>query len=227
MNCLGVVEGGADDAFAALAGVDLAGDGIVVGALLGEMGEGLGVVLEGGGDLGGHGAEFHARVEVLGVLPEDDQIDPLLVVERIAGIGLAGPQAGVEVEHLAHADDGAAVHHALALELGDQLGLGVLGGLGGDGAEHRGVGVLEELDGARGEGLALLAPELPADVAVGVGGVELQGVQADLGRLHDLDTDAVTRQPRDFVAHSFLLASHPVGQKDANKPASSLWAGML
>jgi hypothetical protein len=214
----GVFEGGADDPLAALAGVDLAGNGVVVGVVLGEVGEGLGMGLQDLGHLGGHGAEFNACIEALGVLPEHHQVDAFLEVEGVAGVGLAGTQAGVEVEHLAHAHDGAAVDEALALESGVQFGLGVPHRLGGDGAEHGGVGSLEEVDGALGEGLPLLAPEFPADVAVGVGGIELQGIQAEPGRLHDLDPHAIPGQPRDLVAHVCASwSSIPIRWNDATK----------
>ena len=69
-------------------------------------------------------AELDPRVEVLGVLAEDHEVDPLLVVQGIARVGLRGPQADVEVEELPHPDDGGAVGEALALELGSELGLG-------------------------------------------------------------------------------------------------------
>ena len=51
-------------------------------------------------ELGRHRVELDAGVEVLGVLAEDHEVDPLLVVQRIARVGLAGPQADVEVEQL-------------------------------------------------------------------------------------------------------------------------------
>ncbi len=49
-----------------------------------------------------HRVELDAGVKVLGVLAEDHQVDALLVVQGIARVGLAGPQADVEVEQLAH-----------------------------------------------------------------------------------------------------------------------------
>ena len=59
--------------------------------------------------------------------------------------------------------------------------------------------VLQQLDGARRERVALGAPELPADVAVDVLRVEPDPVEDDPRRFHHLDADAVTGQPCDLV----------------------------
>jgi len=48
--------------------------------------------------------EFHAGIQALRVLPEDDQIDVILIVERVPRISLAGAEVGVKVELLAQTD---------------------------------------------------------------------------------------------------------------------------
>jgi len=70
----------------------------------------------------------------------------------------------------------------------------------------------QQLDGASREGVALVAPELPADVAVDVLGVELDRAEDDLGGLHDVVADAVSRQPGDaVVGHDLSLLVSPFG----------------
>ena len=60
-----------------------------------------------------------------------------------------------------------------------------------------------------GKRVALPAPELPADVAVDVLGVELDRVEDEPGRLHDVVPDAVPGKPRDAVlAHVEALRAH-------------------
>jgi hypothetical protein len=140
-----------------------------------------------------NGVELDAGVEILGVLAEHHEVDPFLEVQRVAGIALAGAQADVEVERLPHPHDRRAVDQACAAQRGHQLGLGGLHGLGRDGAEHRGVHLLEHLDGAGRERVALLAPELPADVAMHV------LVEHEAGRLHHFDADPVAGHPADLI----------------------------
>ena len=154
----------------------------------------LGCVARASRTLLGQGVELHAGIHALGVLAEDDQVDVLLVIQGIPGIGLAGPEIRVEVELLAEADDGAEVGQSLALELGIELRGGVLLGLGGDGAEQAGVGLLEELDGPVGQGIAFAAPEIPADIAVDVLGVDGQLVEDEHGGFDDVLSDPVAGQ---------------------------------
>jgi len=195
----GEVEGSADDALGAGTGVDLAGDGVLVERDLGKGGEGLGELRQRVGQFLGHGREFNAGIEVLGVLAEDNEVNAFLEVEGVAGIGLAGAQANVEVEQLPHAHDGRAIGEILVLEGGGEFGHGGFGGLGGDGAEKGGIHVLQELDGAGWKGVTLLAPEVPADVARNVIRVELELVENNLCRFEDIHADAIARQPCYFV----------------------------
>ena len=59
--------------------------------------------------VGAAGLELDARVEVLGVLADDHEVDAV-VARADARVGLAGPQAGVEPELVAQRD----VHRAEA-----------------------------------------------------------------------------------------------------------------
>src|SRR4030042_757781 len=49
---------------------------------------------------------------------KDHQGDAILVVQGVARIGFAGAQAYVQIEHLPHAYNGAAIAVALALQFG-------------------------------------------------------------------------------------------------------------
>ncbi len=147
----------------------------------------------------GHLGEFDADVHAFGVLAEDDEVDAFTVIERIAGQGAAGALADVEVEQLAHADDGAAVGEAAALEFGSELAGGFGGGFRGDGAEERALGAGEQVEGALRKRVALGDPEVPADVAVVVFGVVAGGVENEAGGLGDFDADAVAGEPCDLV----------------------------
>ncbi len=109
----------------------------------------------------GEGALF-LDVEVLGVLPHDDEVDFPAAVRFHAADALHGPDVGVEIELFAEGDDGGGV----AFDFG---------GGGGDGAEEGGVAVGAEVvdggGGKRGAGL------LEVGVAAGEGGeVEGEGV---------------------------------------------------
>ncbi len=210
------LEGGADDSLRALLRVDLAGDRVLVAGQVREVREGLRESRQRRRELGRHRVELHARVEVLGVLAEDHEVDPLLVVQGIARVALDGPQADVEVEELAHPDDGRAVGEALAPELRGELGLGRLHGLRRDRAEEGRVHVLQQLDRAGRKGIAFLAPEVPADVAVDVLGVQLDPVQDEPRRLHHVVADAVAGQPGDAE----LAHEHASGAQDLPIPAA-------
>ena len=91
----------------------------------------------------------------------------LRLLEAAAGLrrmkfsGLPGNEraradADVEVEVLAHRHDRAEVREALALERRRQLGVGLVLGLGRDRAEQADLVLFEQLDGAVGQGVALL-----------------------------------------------------------------------
>ena len=67
------------------------------------------------GKLARHGTELDARVQILGILAEYDQVEPVLEVQRVARVGLDRPQADVEIEQLPHPDDGGPVEEPLAL----------------------------------------------------------------------------------------------------------------
>ena len=158
----GELEGGADDALRAGPGIDLAGDGVLVQRDLGERGERLGELAEHVRQLLGHGRELDPGIQVLRVLAVHHQVNALLEVERVAGVAFARAQADVEVEQLPHAHDGRAVGQALVLQRGRQLGGGGLGRLGGDRAEQRGIHVLQQLDRAGREGVALPCTRSPS-----------------------------------------------------------------
>ena len=104
--------------------------------------------------VGGEGVAHRLRrigplqsgIEALGVLPEDHRIHLRLVhaavgrtpdeVQRIAREGSAGPDADVQVEALAQADDGAEVDVALVAKLGLELQRGLVLRFRGDRAEE-------------------------------------------------------------------------------------------
>src|SRR5512136_2534797 len=75
-------------------------------------------------DVGRRIGPFHAAVQALGVLAEDDRVDLGLLkaipfatdeVEGVARERLAGPDADVQVEELAHRHDRAEILESLAL----------------------------------------------------------------------------------------------------------------
>src|ERR1019366_7455128 len=120
--------------------------------------------------------ELDAGIEVLRVLPEDDEVQPVLEVERVARIRLAGPQADVQVEELPHPHDRRAIGEAFAFQLGGELRVRGLRRLRGDRAEESRIDVLEQVDRPLRERVPLATPELPANVARQVDGVEADGV---------------------------------------------------
>ena len=65
----------------------------------------------------------------------------------------------------------------LVPELRRQLSGRLVLGFGGDGAEEPQVMLLQEVQGALGEGISLFHPELPSDVRVDVFGIEPYRVQ--------------------------------------------------
>ncbi len=140
----GELEGRPDDPGAGRLGHDPRRDGDLVGRDVLEALH-LGVRQQGVADDLRQGEELDSGVHALRVLAEDDEVDAFLIVQGVAGIGLAGPEVLVKVELLAEADDGAEIGQPLALELGGELGGGVLLGLRGDGPEEAGVRLLEEL----------------------------------------------------------------------------------
>ena len=159
---LGELEGFLDDATAALAGHDAQRDGEVVEAVIAELLH----LLVGGGerieDRLRQRMEFHAAVHAFGVLAEDDDVDAFLVVQRVAGIGLGGADVGVQVQFLAQADDGREVVEALAAQFGQQFFVGFVARLGGDRAEQRAFGLLQDLAACGREGRCLRGSRIPS-----------------------------------------------------------------
>jgi hypothetical protein len=159
--------------------------------------------------------EFNARVQVLGVLAEDHQVDPLAVVERIAGIGFARPQAGIQIEQLPHPHDRRSIDEAAPPQVRRELGLSRSGGLRRDGAEQRRVHPVQQLDCRRRQRVAVAAPALPSDLRGNVLGVELHLVENQTCGLQNIHADAVAWQPRNAVmGHRITLAAafrHPAG----------------
>ena len=96
-------------------------------------------------------AELNTGVQVLGVLAENHQVDVVLVVERVPGVGLARPQTDKKIEHLAQAHDGRPVDQTLAFQFWNQFFLCCPDRFGGDGAEHGRVHVLEQVDRTLGK----------------------------------------------------------------------------
>ncbi len=150
---------------------------------------------EGVPHLVGRVGPLDAGVESLGVLPEDHGVhrglfEPAIrrppdEVQRVSGKGAAGADADVEIELLAQPDDGAEVDEALVPELRSQLRGGLVLGLGGDGPEEAQVVLRQKVQGPLREGVALLDPELPADVGVDVVGLKAHGIQNSKGLLQN------------------------------------------
>ena len=164
---------------------------------------------------------LHADVHALGALAKDRGVDLGLVesavgalanvVQRVADEADAGPHADIQIELLAHGDDRAVVHQALAAQFGFQFGLGFLVGFRSNGAEQAELVLLEQVDGAVGERVAFVAPDLPANVGMNVFGVEADGFQDSQGLGKDLIADAVARHGHYCVfRHSCSFSScHP------------------
>src|SRR3990172_3100776 len=134
--------------------------------------------------------ELDARVEVLGVLPHDHEID-VLVAGAHARVVLGGAQAGVEVQHLAQGDvDGAEAAAARRRDRtldGDLVPADRLQDfVGGDGAV---------LLGGADAGL----PDVP--VELDAGGLE----DADCG-FGDLGAGAVARYEGDAMGHAVFFS---------------------
>src|ERR1017187_4391414 len=154
------------------------------------------------GDLG----ELDPDVHSLGILPEDHQVDVFAVVEWVAAPGPAGTQADIEVQNLPHANDGAPIRESLAPEFRREILFGFRCGFRSDGAEEGAMRASQKVEGARRQGIALLAPELPPDFTVEVYGFEAGGIQNYAGRIAHLLADAVPRQPGySIFAHSSSL----------------------
>ena len=145
------------------------------------------------------GEKLDSGVHPFGVFPEYHQVDIVPVVERIAGVALAGPEVDIEVEFLAEPDDGAEIGEALATEFRLQFELGVFLRFRSDGPEQAGVGFLEQLDGPRGKGVPLGAPEFPADIALEIVRVKPQPAEDDQGRLDDIFPHSVAGENGDAV----------------------------
>ena len=186
----GVLEGGPHNALAPLAGNAAQGEsGVGRDARHGSF---VGKRLR-------HAREFDPDIHAFGVLAENRQVDALAVIERVSGEGHGGPQADVEIQQLAHADDGAAVDQAAALEVRRQLALGLRRRFGSDGAEEGAIGGAQQLDRPLGESFALLSPELPADISGQILGLKPGGIENQPGGIANFRTDAVSRQPGDSM----------------------------
>ena len=123
VELLRILEGRRDDVAASLAGVDPQADSDVFERCLLDKARPLGVLGELSREALRYGVILNTDVEVLGVLPEDDEIDVVLVVERVAGVALTRPQVRRQVELLAQANDRALIGQVLRLELRSELRL--------------------------------------------------------------------------------------------------------
>ena len=188
----GKLEGSPHDSLRALAGIDLAGDGPLVRSQSLEGSKGGRDLLQQTGQSLRNRVKLHPGIEVFRILTEDDQIDALPGVERVAGKSPAGPQADVKIEELAQAHDRRAIYQSLCAQLRGQLLLGLPRRLGGDGSKQGRIHSLQQLHGAAGKRVAFLAPEFPADVAGQILRIQTQTIQHEPGGLQDLRAYAVT-----------------------------------
>jgi hypothetical protein len=179
--------------------INLAGDGVLIQGEFGKGRKGLGQLRKRLRQLLRHGCKLDPGIQILRVLAINHEIDALLEIEWIARIPLARPQADVEVEQLPHPHDRRAVGEPLVLERRRQFGGGSLGGLGGDGAEHRRIDMPQQLNGPSRERIALLAPEIPANIPGQILRIELDLIEDNLRRLKHIHPDAVARQPGNSV----------------------------
>src|SRR6202162_4713936 len=193
------LEGRACDPRGSLARVDLAGDGEGVRGQRLERRECGGELREDRGELGRNRRELDARIEILRILPEDDEVQPFPVVKRVSRIRLAGPQADVQVEELPHAYDRRAVGETPAFQLRDEVRFRGRRRLRRDRPEESRVDVLQQVDRPGRKRVPLAAPELPADVARLVAGVEVDGIEDQARRVHDFPPDTIAGKPRDPV----------------------------
>ena len=203
----GKLECRSEDSLRAFAGIDLAGNGPLVRRQSLEGSKGGREFLQQAGQALRHRVKLHPGIEVFRILTEDDQIDTLPGVERVAGKRPAGPQADVKVEVLAHAHDRRAIDQSLSSQLRGQLPLGLPHRLGGDGSEQGRIHSLQQFYGAAGKGIAFLAPEFPANVAGRILRVQTQTIQHDPGGLQHLPAHPVSRQPGNPVLGHALSSS--------------------
>src|SRR6266508_548791 len=130
--------------------------------------------------------EFDARVEILGVLADDDEVD-LFVSRADAGVALAGPDLSVEVECLAQRH----VHRAEACAYGSR-----------DRPLERDAVSLDRVEGVVRQGIAA---ELLHDIGAGLLDVPLELGAARLehapGRLGELRARPVAGDQGDAMGH--------------------------
>jgi len=130
---------------------------------------------------------LHTGVHAFCALAENGGVDLRLVecargvladvIQRIAGESDAGTHADIEIEFLAHGDDGRVVDVALPLQFGLEFGLRGLVWLRRDCAEETELVLGEEFDGAIRQGIALRAPAVPSDIGMDVVGVKADGFE--------------------------------------------------
>ncbi len=188
---LRIFKGVAHDAVRAALGDDAAGNSDLIGGHVLELRHGLAVVQERLAHRVGQREELHPGVEVLRVLAEHDEVDVVTVVQRVAGVGLAGAQVGRQVEHLAQAHDWRAIDQTPALQFRRQFALGLFLGLARDRAKQRAGGVLQQLHRALRQRVALRPPDLPADVAMNILRIDAQRVQHLARHMHHVNADPV------------------------------------
>ena len=182
-----------DDPLRPRPGIDFARDGVLIQWELGKGRKGLGQLHQRIRQLLRHRRKLDAGIQILRVLTINHEIDAFLEVERVSRVTLARTQADIEIEQLPHAHDRRTVGEPLVLQRGRQLSGGDLRGFGGDGTEHRGVHILQELNGPRRERIPLLAPEFPANIAGKILRIELDLIEDNLRCLKHIHADAVAR----------------------------------
>jgi hypothetical protein len=123
---------------------------------------------------------------------------------KIPGEGTARPNAHVQVEQLAHADDRAEVLVALVPQLRRELLPGLALGLRRDGAEQPQLVLSQQLDRLLGKRIPLGNPKAPADVRMHVLGVESNRVERANGLREYQLADAVTRHRNHRVLRHVL-----------------------
>ena len=147
---------------------------------------------------GGNGMELNGGVQVFGVFTEHHDVDVRILGQRSADAGqlLGGTHVDVEVELLAHLEDG-------GFEALDA-------GLGGDGGHQGSVGLFDGLDGFGRNGVAAgiaftelldgAFPHAPTQVGADPVDGQVQGFQNQQSAFHHVETGVVAGHVANFVA---------------------------
>ncbi len=159
-------------------------------------------------------------VQPLGVLADHREVEATVdEVDDRADVG-------VQAQPLAQLDDGGDEGEPGAAQVVGQFGLGFAQRLAGDGAEQAGVGLLQQFPGPPGDGVALLAPAFPADLAEAQVEWEAEPVHDVEGRGGDVRADAVAGEYRDALHVLSPFSRRKVPTRADTSAVRSKWGRM-